>query len=89
MIEEENSLNEKNMVGVNNNNGNGRCTNNVRGTLATLLSRKTAFPNETGSLPIGEFEVRNNNSDNEEIKKHKILVVGAGGLGKDVIFGLF
>jgi len=86
MIEEENSVNEKNIVGVNN--GNGRCTNNVRGTLATLLSRNTAFPNETGALPIGEFEVIHNNSSNEEIKKHKILVVGAGGLGCEILKNL-
>ena len=28
----------------------------ARGTLTTLLSRKSAFANETGALPIGEFE---------------------------------
>eukprot|EP00577_Skeletonema_sp_RCC1716_P019842 CAMPEP_0113400010 /NCGR_PEP_ID=MMETSP0013_2-20120614/15877_1 /TAXON_ID=2843 ORGANISM="Skeletonema costatum, Strain 1716" /NCGR_SAMPLE_ID=MMETSP0013_2 /ASSEMBLY_ACC=CAM_ASM_000158 /LENGTH=309 /DNA_ID=CAMNT_0000285015 /DNA_START=27 /DNA_END=953 /DNA_ORIENTATION=+ /assembly_acc=CAM_ASM_000158 len=57
-----------------------------RGSLKTLLTRSSPFANETGSLPIGEFDT----SSIVEGSQHatstaKILVVGAGGLGCEIL----
>ena len=63
-----------------------------RRDLMTLLSRPSPFANETGALPIGEFEPlsltspRNSKivtSDlvDSSLTQAKVLVVGAGGLG--------
>ena len=51
--------------------------------LTQFLSRKTAFGNETGTLPNGEFEPSMDLFDN--IRTSKILVIGAGGLGCEVL----
>jgi hypothetical protein len=51
-----------------------------RGTFSTLLTRKSPFGNETGSLPIGEFDASCNSCASS-----KILVVGAGGLGCEIL----
>lgn len=62
-----------------------------RGSLKTLLTRSSPFSNETGSLPIGEFD--KSSCDNEGVSggalqstyNAKILVVGAGGLGCEIL----
>ncbi len=53
-----------------------------RGNFSTLLARKSPFGNETGSLPVGEFDVSNNDNNRGS---SKILVVGAGGLGCEIL----
>jgi hypothetical protein len=53
-----------------------------RGNFSTLLTRKSPFGNETGSLPVGEFDVSNNDYNSGS---SKILVVGAGGLGCEIL----
>jgi len=54
-----------------------------RGNLSLLLSRATPFPNETGALAIGEFTPTASCSMN-----HKVLVLGAGGLGCEILKNL-
>lgn len=62
-----------------------------RGTLLTLLSRKSPFANETGALPIGEFEPLAKCSNNGGLPPEsplttcRVLVVGAGGLGCEIL----
>jgi ubiquitin-activating enzyme E1 C len=59
-----------------------------RGNLSTLLTRKSPFGNETGSLPVGEFDASKNCSgsgSNSAEESSKILVVGAGGLGCEIL----
>jgi len=55
-----------------------------RGTLATLLQRPSPFGNETGPLACGEFEPT---ADPEPplLRNAKVLVVGAGGLGCEIL----
>mmetsp|Transcript_5974 Transcript_5974/g.13576 ORF Transcript_5974/g.13576 Transcript_5974/m.13576 type:complete len:478 (-) Transcript_5974:340-1773(-) len=53
-----------------------------RGNLATLLTRKSPFSNETGSLPIGEHDPEGAIA---LVRNAKILVVGAGGLGCEIL----
>jgi len=55
-----------------------------RGSLKTLLTRSSPFANETGSLPIGEFDTSNGGSQHAT-STAKILVVGAGGLGCEIL----
>lgn len=64
----------------------------TRGSLLTLLSRPSPFSNETGALPIGEFEpikieddVALSDVPDTLLKSSKILVVGAGGLGCEIL----
>lgn len=61
-----------------------------RRDLMTLLSRPSPFSNETGALPIGEFEPISPLSSRQVVTSDlvdssltgaKVLVVGAGGLG--------
>mmetsp|Transcript_531 Transcript_531/g.983 ORF Transcript_531/g.983 Transcript_531/m.983 type:complete len:142 (-) Transcript_531:1709-2134(-) len=66
-----------------------------RGSLSTLLTRKSPFGNETGSLPIGEFDSSVDNNGTGEstsgsslVRNAKILVVGAGGLGCEILKNL-
>ncbi|KAL7469755.1 hypothetical protein ACHAXS_010004 [Conticribra weissflogii] len=71
-----------------------------RGTLATLLSRPSAFANESGSLPIGEFEPTAARTFTENdamevevevegavklVRDAAVLVIGAGGLGCEIL----
>lgn len=48
--------------------------------METLLSRPSHFGNETGSLPCGEFD-----PSTSSLAKSKVLVVGAGGLGCEIL----
>jgi NEDD8-activating enzyme E1 len=63
-----------------------------RGSLLTLLSRPSKFANETGALPIGEFEpitkldtVATSDLPPSALSSSKVLVVGAGGLGCEIL----
>ena len=64
--------------------------------LMTLLSRPSEFANETGALPIGEFQPMDKLDRNvvtadmpeSSLKKAKVLVVGAGGLGCELLKNL-
>ena len=61
-------------------------THRQRGSIHTLLSRPSPFGNETGSLPVGEFppNIASSSSSAAELAQ-KILVVGAGGLGCEIL----
>lgn len=48
-----------------------------------LLTRASPYGNETGSLPNGEFAPSAGLRD--EIAQKKILVIGAGGLGCEIL----
>ena len=57
-----------------------------RGSLSTLLNRKSPFSNETGRLPIGEFDTSAGQGGASSLLRNaKILVVGAGGLGCEIL----
>lgn len=71
-----------------------------RGTIHTLLSRPSPFGNESGTLPIGEFPPNDESSSSangsssssfgesealKSLRGSKILVVGAGGLGCEIL----
>jgi ubiquitin-activating enzyme E1 C len=53
-------------------------------SLARLLQRPSPFGNETGQLPNGEFEPSAQDNLNK-LSSSKVLVVGAGGLGCEVL----
>jgi len=63
-----------------------------RGSLLTLLSRPSPFGSESGALPMGEFEPlpsvnheETKISEIEVLASAKVLVVGAGGLGCELL----
>ena len=58
-------------------------TPRYRATLETLLSRPSSFPNESGPLPSGDFV-----PGTSCLKEARILVVGAGGLGCEILKNL-
>ena len=81
---------------TNNENHNHRpaLSNRQRGNFTTLLSRSSPFANETGSLPIGEFDPSSTAANiaggaaqqqSSTVANAKILVVGAGGLGCEIL----
>lgn len=53
-----------------------------RGNLWTLLERKSPFASETGALPMGEFDIKTSASS---LENATVLVVGAGGLGCELM----
>eukprot|EP00590_Aulacoseira_subarctica_P005045 CAMPEP_0172431690 /NCGR_PEP_ID=MMETSP1064-20121228/59605_1 /TAXON_ID=202472 /ORGANISM="Aulacoseira subarctica , Strain CCAP 1002/5" /LENGTH=447 /DNA_ID=CAMNT_0013178549 /DNA_START=61 /DNA_END=1407 /DNA_ORIENTATION=- len=70
----------------------------TRGDLSTILSRKSYFPNENGALPIGEFQPCESEGNSTStfalnklllaypsLNKAQVLVVGAGGLGCEIL----
>lgn len=64
-----------------------------RGSLLTLLSRPSPFSNETGPLACGEFEpisrpttgANTATMQSGPLFDAKVLVVGAGGLGCEIL----
>ena len=67
-----------------------------RRDLMTLLSRPSPFANESGALPIGEFEplsiksphITTSDLVESPLTQAKVLVVGAGGLGCEILKNL-
>jgi ubiquitin-activating enzyme E1 C len=53
-----------------------------RGSLQTLLRRASPFTNETGPLACGEFDAT---SAHSKLASARVLVVGAGGLGCEIL----
>jgi len=52
-------------------------------TWQNILSRNSAFGNETGQLPNGYFEPESNVF--EQLQQKRVLVIGAGGLGCEIL----
>jgi NEDD8-activating enzyme E1 len=52
-------------------------------SLDTIFSRESSFGNETGTLPNGEYEA--SPEILQSVKKAKVLVIGAGGLGCEIL----
>jgi len=51
--------------------------------LNRIFSRNTSFGNETGELPMGEFDPHQNSL--QMVHSMRVLVVGAGGLGCEIL----
>ena len=51
--------------------------------LNTIYNRESPFGNETGSLPNGEYEPGLQVLEN--LREAKVLVIGAGGLGCEIL----
>jgi NEDD8-activating enzyme E1 len=56
-----------------------------RGSLMTLLSRPSPYSSESGLLPMGEFEPVSREGPPNLFPTSKVLVVGAGGLGCEIL----
>lgn len=57
-----------------------------RGDLDTLLTRRSPFANEAGSLPVGEFDPGDGAAGARGLlRAARVLVVGAGGLGCEIL----
>ena len=54
-------------------------------SLKRLFTTPSPFSNETGRLPIGEFEPEKNALSKLQSEESKVLVIGAGGLGCEVL----
>ena len=54
------------------------------GHIQRVLSRKSPYGNETGKLPIGEYNPGTELVQNLH-EKAKVLVIGAGGLGCEIL----
>jgi len=57
-------------------------TASTRADLGTVLRRPGPFCSETGALPMGEFDA---STAGGKLKNAKVLVVGAGGLGCELL----